>query len=178
MLNKLQKQKLRKERLNRKKNKKSLPVAQGEAQPAQAHPLPLSSTSPRTQAARWNATELLEHAEDATVATCPSRAFSSRHAAPGRAVRPFPPSRALLLSSSPQTRRTRDLAGAPTSSDAATKILKASHGVHRAPRRRLHRSAEGIDPGASVDDARFISSPPWTTPLMLPCSPRCSSARV
>src|SRR3954469_2392870 len=71
-----------------------------------------------------------------------------------------PPSRALLLSSSPQTRRNRDLAGAPTSSDAATTVLKASHGVHRAPRRRLHRSAEGIDPGASVDDARFIRSPP------------------
>src|ERR1041384_5860922 len=74
LLNYLQKNKKRKERLNRQKNQKNLPGAQGDGPAGPARLLPLSSSTPRTQAARWNATELLEHAEHAADATCPPRA--------------------------------------------------------------------------------------------------------
>src|SRR3954463_6886269 len=94
MLNKLQKKKKRKERLNRQKKKKNLPDAQGDGPAGPAHPLPLSSTSPRTQAARWNATELLEHADDAPDSTCPPRPFYSLLENPWDTSHPFPPSRA------------------------------------------------------------------------------------
>src|SRR3954469_23630820 len=91
----------RKERLNRKREKAYLTPRRRRptsAQPAQRG-TGVFFPSARLQAARWNATELAEHATSSSEASRPPRGLISHLHAPGDVVIQFSPSSASSSSS-------------------------------------------------------------------------------
>src|ERR1041385_8532155 len=92
---------------------------------------------PRTQAARWNATK-------------PARASFSRLETPWST--PPPPSSPHSPVSSPP----EEHAGAPSSTRVAINAEKPQERVQALRRRRLRRTAEGIEPGARIGAGFFL----------------------
>src|ERR1041385_1528708 len=154
----------RKERLNRKEIRKTLPVAQAEpAQPAhRAHQGQGGLLPPPAPPSCSVECHRASQGRHVVVDDLPGHPVPSSHAWRRRSsVRIHsPPPQASSSSVPPDSSPPEEHAGAPSSNRVASEAEKLQDGVQALRRRRLHRPAEGIEAEASVDVEFFLELPP------------------